>query len=63
MFANNLEKFPMQLTKIYGLEKFDTSNVVLMEGMFQLCASMKNINLGNFNTSNKVLSSFVIFPS
>lgn len=42
------------LKQIDGLEYFDTSSVTNMEGMFQSCSSLTNLNLSSFNTSNVI---------
>lgn len=47
MFAYNTS-----LTQILGIEQFDTQKVNNMQGMFQNCKSITELNLCSFNTSN-----------
>jgi len=39
------------IKKIIGIEKFDTSNVYNMMGMFGLCESLTELNVSSFDTS------------
>ena len=48
-FYNNIN---MTIENIVGLEKFDTSQVTDMGGMFYCCANLTSIDLSSFNTSN-----------
>ena len=41
-----------KLKEIKGLDKFNTSKVADMEGIFQYCAEMECLDLSNFDTSN-----------
>ena len=41
-----------QLKEIKGLNKFNTSKVLTMKAMFQLCSKLEYLDLSNFDTSN-----------
>ena len=41
-----------KLKEIYGINKFNTANVITMEGMFEECNELEYLELSNFNTSN-----------
>lgn len=45
------------LTRIEGIENWNTSNIVNVDGMFNECSSLTSINLSNWNTSN--IKSFI----
>lgn len=45
---------PANLTEIIGLERFDTSNVWNMQGMFSGCTNTINLNVSTFDTSKVV---------
>ena len=47
MFANCVK-----LTKINGMNEWDTSNVTNMDSMFYKCSSLTALDLSNFDTSN-----------
>ena len=52
----------MNLEAIYGLENFDTSNVIDIQKMFCNCIKLKVLNLSNFNTS-KVTDMLQVFSN
>ena len=41
-----------RLKEIKGIDKFNTSKVITMRGMFQQCNELEYLNLSNFDTSN-----------
>ena len=41
-----------KLKEIKGIDKFNTSKVITMRGMFQQCMEIKSLNLSSFDTSN-----------
>ena len=41
-----------KLKEIKGLNKFNTSKVTSMSGMFQECNELENIDLTNFDADN-----------
>ena len=41
-----------KLKEIYGINNFNTANVITMEGMFEECNELEYLELSNFNTSN-----------
>ena len=41
-----------KLKEIKGINKFNTSNVTIMNAMFQLCNELEYLDLSNFDTSN-----------
>ena len=41
-----------KLKQIVGINKFNTSKLTNMSGMFQLCTQIEYLDLSNFNTSN-----------
>lgn len=49
------------LENIEGFEKFDTSGVVNMGGMFQDCVNLVNLDLGSFDTSNAKLMNAMFY--
>ena len=56
-FENNANLYSLfgwytNLKEIDGLDKFDTSNVTDMGGMFYCCKSLTTIDVSNFDTSN-----------
>ena len=42
----------VKLKKINGIEKFDTSQVTIMRGMFLNCNELENLDLSQFKTNN-----------
>ena len=50
------------LTHIYNMEYFDTSNVTSMRNMFRNCTSLTDVDLSNFDTS-KVTDMYCMFHS
>ena len=42
----------MDLKEIKGVNKFNTTNVKNMRGMFQGCKALQYLDLSNFNTTN-----------
>jgi surface protein len=42
----------IKLKEINGINKFNTNNVTDMEGLFNLCEELENLDLSNFNTIN-----------
>lgn len=48
----NMFAFDKQVQQIKFSETVDTSNVTNMNGTFQSCSAMKNIDLSNFDTQN-----------
>ena len=51
MFISQKQYGEMKLEEIKGIENFDTSNVTNMRGMFQLCTSLKELDLSKWDTS------------
>ena len=51
----------LSLEEIKGLDKFDTSNVTDMSGMFEYCLSLIELDLSNFDTSNVTDMSYMFF--
>ena len=41
-----------KLQEIKGINNFNTSKVINMSAMFQLCNELEYLNLSNFDTSN-----------
>ena len=41
-----------KIKSIKGVNHFNTSNVINMHGMFQLCHELECLDLSNFDTSN-----------
>lgn len=52
MFGAENNTSGIKLNKIVGLEKFNTSNVTIMDAMFWNNRNITELNLTNFNTSN-----------
>jgi surface protein len=50
-----------KLKHIIGLEKFDTSKVTTMYGMFYNCLSLTSINVCNFDTSSLYNTGFMFY--
>lgn len=51
--TNLFSSFP-NLQSFENMKNFDTSNVTMMQGMFENCTSLKTIDVSNFNTSKVI---------
>ncbi|MBR0491019.1 MAG: BspA family leucine-rich repeat surface protein [Clostridia bacterium] len=60
---NTSKDYSMHLTTIYGLEKFNTSKVTSMKGMFRMCTSITSLDLRSFDTKNVIDFSYMFYGS
>ena len=49
------------LEKIIGIEKLNTSQVIIFEDLFNKCKSLKKLDLSNWNTQNAINMSSMFF--
>ena len=61
MFSGDSKIGDMQLERIIGLDKFDTSNVTDMNAMFQRCSSLTSLDIRNFDTSQVTDMSYMFY--
>ena len=49
------------MEKIIGIEKLNTSHVIIFEDLFSKCKSLKKLDLSNWNTQSAINMSSMFF--